>query len=68
MSTIAVGMPERACAATIPEPISPAPETPTRFTVLGTTDGSLKPGSRDRRFFMKKMAIRLAMMGEPCSS
>ena len=43
MSTIAVGMPERACAATIPEPISPAPETPTRFTALGTDRGIAQP-------------------------
>ena len=33
-----------------------------------STAGSLTPGSRDSRFFMKKMAIRLAMIGEPCSS
>ena len=34
----------------------------------GLTDGSLTPGSRDSRFFMKKMPIRLAAIGEPTSS
>ena len=64
-STIAVGMPERACAVAMPAPISPAPSTPTRFTVAGLTDGSVTPGSRASRFFMKKTPIRLAEIGEP---
>ena len=63
-----VRIPERAWAAAMPAPMNPAPSTPALLTGRGVTDGSLTPGSRDSRFFMKKMPIKLAAIGEPASS
>ena len=43
-STIAVGMPDRACAVAMPDPIRPAPSTPTRWTGRGVIEGRRRPG------------------------
>ena len=60
-STIAVRMPERACAAAMPGAHQPGSRARRRAcTARGLTAGSLTPGSRASRFFMKKMPIRLA--------
>ena len=64
-STIAAGMPERACAAAMPGAHEPGARARRRVSPAGLDGGSLTPGSRASRFFMKKMPIRLAAIGEP---